>query len=133
MDVIPYHAPGEAITGRAASPVTGGRFVSIAGDQVGDETGALTGSDAADGYPSVGHRATQAVGVAARDADTDGAVLIYGPGHVLPVEAGGAIAAGADVTSDADGRAVSGTANGKAGVALSSAAAAGDTVKVWTR
>lgn len=133
MDVIPYHAPGEAVTGRAASAVTGGTFVAIVGDVAGDETGALLG-DGPQGHPNVAYSAgARAVGVAARDADAGGAVMLYRSGHITPVIAGAAFAAGTQVEGDAAGRAVpvGTTAGGVAsGQALSAAAAAGDVVMV---
>lgn len=57
---------------------------------------------------------------------------IWGPGTVSKVVAGDAVAAGADVTPDANGKAVtSATGNYIAGKALSAATAADQLISVW--
>jgi len=60
------------------------------------------------------------------------AAAIMGPGSVSKVEAGAAVSAGADVTSDASGRAVtSASGNYIAGKAINAAGGAGELISVW--
>lgn len=118
-DVTPYWIPGDTITCHASAAVTGGRFVGVSGAPV-------------DGNPRVAHAgaAGRVIGVAARDAATGAKVMVFaGPGTIVPVEAGATLAAGADVSSDATGRAAAAGAI-IAGTALSDAADAGATVMV---
>jgi hypothetical protein len=71
----------------------------------------------------------KAVGIAETDADPgeQASVTVLG---VLIVEAGGAIAAGAEIQSDADGRAITKAAGIGNGYALDAAVAAGDIIRV---
>lgn len=119
MDVYPYFTPAETFTGRTSEAVTGGRFLAITGPLLGDAAGAIEGG----GHPQVGHTAAvRACGVAARDAVSGATVMIYGPGNIVPVEAGAAVTAGQQVEADADGNAIPLAAGVRSGLALSSAA-----------
>lgn len=93
------------------------RFVKVTGEH---KAGLVTA--AADVTVGVLQNKPQAVG----DAAT---VAVFG---ISNVEAAGAVAAGATVTSDAVGRATPGGANVK-GIALHSAAAAGELIPVLLR
>lgn len=128
MDVIPYFLQGNP-TCRAQSAVVGGRFLTVVGDLAGDIAGAMP----EDGHPRVAHGiAGRPIGVAARDTAAGGTVLCYTAPVILPIQVGAAVAAGADLVSLPDGRAVpTGTAGAGAGVgavSLSAAGAANETV-----
>lgn len=121
---VPFWDEGNTFTGHASAAVTGKRFVSISGPRV-------------DGNPRVAHAAQgtngkRAVGVAAYDAPSGGKVTVYsGPGIVMPVTAAGAISAGDDVYSDANGKATAtspGAGARPSGTALDDAADGTDAV-----
>lgn len=69
------------------------------------------------------------LGVATTDFDTGEQASVATHGEIL-VEAGAAIAVGAEVESDASGRAVTKTTGVAFGVARDAAAAAGDIIRV---
>lgn len=69
------------------------------------------------------------LGVATTDFDTGEQASVATHGEIL-VEAGAAIAVGAEVESDASGRAVTKTTGVAFGVARDAAAAAGDVIRV---
>ena len=69
------------------------------------------------------------LGVATTDFDAGEQASVAARGEIL-VEAGAAIAAGAEVESDASGRAVTKTTGVAFGVARDAAAAAGDIIRV---
>lgn len=113
---VPFWDEGNTFTAHASANVTGKRFVSISGARV-------------DGNPRVAHAAGSAtvrsVGVAAYDAASGRKVTVYSaPGLIMPVRASGAITAGQDVYSDANGNATATQPAGArpAGVALDDAA-----------
>ena len=115
---VPFWDEGNTFTGHASAAVTGKRFVTISGPRV-------------EGNPAVAHAAgtatTKAVGVAAYDAAAGTKVTVYsGPGIVMPVTAGAAIAAGAPIYSLADGRATSVATGNIVGWALDDAAVGAD-------
>lgn len=122
-DMVPFHFPAQTLTCHASAAVTGRRFVNV--------TGAPT-----DDCPTVAHATTaDALGVAAQDAAAGDKVTVFTCGH-LEVEAGAAVAAGARVTVDGVGRAI--TATGAAGAVVAfvgkatrAAAAAGDRISVF--
>ena len=98
-----------AVTIAAAAALTRFRFVDFTGN-----------------VASAGERA---LGVATTDFDTGEQASVATHGEILVV-AGAAIAAGAEVESDANGRAVTKTAGVAFGVARDAAAAAGDIIRV---
>jgi hypothetical protein len=119
---VPFWDEGNSWTGHAASAITGKRFVNIVGARV-------------DGNPRVGHAVgsatARAVGVSAYDAASGAKVTVYsGQGIVMPVTASGAITAGQDVYSTANGSATATQPTGArpAGVALDDAADGTDAV-----
>ncbi len=71
----------------------------------------------------------KALGVAEYDADADTPAPANVLGVIL-VEAGAALAAGAEVQSDADGRAITKAAGVGNGFALDAAVAAGDVIRI---
>lgn len=105
-ECIPFKDPGANVTGQATADVVGGRFLAITGDMLDD--GSLRVAHAAAG--------ARAAGVSAYDAVTGRKVgVIRGPKTVVPVLAAAAIGFGAEVESDAQGRAIplaAGVANG---------------------
>lgn len=120
-ECIPYKEPGGRVTGRASAAVTGKRFVQPSAVANADGTYPVAHSGAGD----------PALGVSGWDAAIDASVpVIRGSRTILPVEAGAVVAVGAEVESDATGRAVT-LSTGKAlGLALSAAGEAGDDLVV---
>lgn len=98
-----------AVTIAAAAALTRFRFVDFTGN-----------------VASAGERP---LGVATTDFDTGEQASVATHGEIL-VEAGAAIAVGAEVESDASGRAVTKTTGVAFGVARDTAAAAGDIIRV---
>ena len=98
-----------AVTIAAAAALTRFRFVDFTGN-----------------VASAGERA---LGVPSTDFDAGEQASVATHGEIL-VEAGAAIAAGAEVESDASGRAVTKTTGVAFGVARDAAAAAGDIIRV---
>lgn len=107
---IPLYRPGADLTAKAGGAIVGKTFVDISAPV-----------NATAGEPATVVTATAAgltVGVASRDT-ASGAKLhvLRGVGSIVPVTAGGTIAAGAEVEVGANGRAVtiaSGKARGRA-------------------
>ncbi|MBF6315041.1 capsid cement protein [Nocardia farcinica] len=105
-EAAPLFRPGKDITGLATAAITGKTFVDVSANRGAD--GLIRVATAAAG--------ARAFGVAAADIASGGHGAIL-RGGVVPVTAGGAIAAGAEVEVGASGRAVtlaSGKAVGKA-------------------
>lgn len=106
-----------ALTLVAGAAIAANRFVKVSGGKV------IQAAAATD----------EAVGVSLDSAAADLDVLPCAKydGGIVEVEAGAAVSAGADVTSDTVGRAVAaGTGNAINGWALSAAGAAGEFIKV---
>ena len=95
-------------TTQAAAPIVANRFIGFDGKQA--------------------KAAAPVMGVSPRDADKGDTMGVECVGIVL-VEAGGAVAAGAKVASDANGCAVAGETQA-AGYAVTAATAAGDVIAV---
>lgn len=96
-ELIAYKEPGADVTGQASADVTGKRFVAITGNMQSD--GSLTVAHAT--------AAGRICGVAKYDAATGKKVgIARGPGKVVPVKAGGNIAAFAEVEVGTSGQAV---------------------------
>jgi len=111
---VPFWDEANTITCHAEAAVTGKRFVTISGPRV-------------DGNPQVSHAAgtatTKAIGVAAYTVAAGAKVSVYtAPGLVMPVTVAGAITAGDDVYSDADGKATATVTGLMVGIALDDAA-----------
>lgn len=127
-DYLPRFKPGEVITTQASAAITGGRLVAVSGAG----TVALAGADSA-----------VVVGVAAFDVAASGdkvSVFNTRSSGIHKLVASGAIAAGAGVVSDTDGRVKTATTSLAAaaaagtllGIAHTAAAAAGDIIDVQT-
>jgi hypothetical protein len=125
------------ITVHTVLAVTGKKFVGpISGRQSGGLSGLaadpLAANDGSDYIvPGPAAAAGAVGGVAMWDQAAAGKVpIISGPGTVLPVTSGAAIAAGAEVQVDATGAVVTFAAGIKVGRALSAAGGAGVDVEV---
>ena len=96
-DAIPFFEDGDELTGTATAAVSGKHFVSISGDVQTD--GTLSVAPTGDNG--------RALGVAMWDAAINKRVTIHTieSGHIMPVVAAAALAAGNLVTSDATGQA----------------------------
>ena len=113
-ECIPLYQPGEHITAAVATAVTGKTFVDISGATLNPATGALISVAPATAAGKI-------LGVAAFDAAVGAQVPVIGEG-VVPVTAGAAITAGAEVEVGTGGKAIT-LASGKAvGRALTTAA-----------
>ena len=97
-ECIPLYRPGEDVTCQTTAAVVGKTFVDISATR--DTTTGLI-------KVATATAAGRALGVASYDAPINGRVSVQrGKGVILPVTAGGAIAAGAQVEVGASGRAV---------------------------
>lgn len=119
-ECIPFKEPGGDVTAQASAGVTGKRFLAI------------TGNLQADGSITVAHAGAgvRVVGVSKYDAASGAKVgVIRGSKMVVPVTAGANISAGAEVESDAQGRAIP-LASGKAAGYVETAATSGQDARV---
>lgn len=101
----PFYTSGR-ITYRATAAVTGKRFLKISGSR---ESGPGLSTTAEGGNYRMQQAVAgeAAVGVADKDVPNAGrGVCLGSPGWVVPVTSGAAIAAGAEVQSDAAGKAI---------------------------
>ena len=119
-EVLPLYRPVNDVTGVATAPVTGGQFVDIDGTLVGLLPSVTTAAAGARSF-----------GVAATDSDpkTNRVAIIRGAKVILPVTAGGAIAAGDEIQVGPNGSAVRKAAGVVGGRAVSTAAS-GESVYV---
>lgn len=115
-DYLPKYVPASPVSLTASADVVGGRVVVVSGEQ----SVAHAGADAA-----------LIAGVASRDVKSGDRVGVYPVGGVHRLVAAGAVAAGAEVATAADGK-VDAAGTNKIGVALSAAAADGDVIDVLT-
>lgn len=124
-ECIPYKLPGISVSAKASAAITGKRFVKISGNRTGG------GGEGAAGATTVGVGLStdlenlylvaqcvakdQCFGVSGFDAAINGELKVYkkAAGVIVPVTSGAAIAAGAEVESDAEGKAIT-LAAGKA-------------------
>lgn len=97
------------ISCKCSAAVTGGRFVKISATV-----------DATNGNPVVAHAGAgqKVFGVAMFDAPINGYVTVARAPNVMPVTSGAAIAAGAQVESDANGKAITLDAGKPAGTCI---------------
>lgn len=119
-ECIPFKSPGGEITAQASAAVTGKRFVAI------------TGNMQADGSITVAHAtaAGRIVGVSKYDAASGAKVgVIRASKLVVPVTAGGSIAAGAEVEVGSNGQAVTKSAGVAVGY-VETAATSGQDARV---
>jgi hypothetical protein len=116
--IEPLYEPGGRLTGRCTAAVTGGRFVRIS---AAPSSGPALNTSADGSNISVAHcgAAGKAIGVAGWDGPSvgDKIAVLARPGMIVPMTAGGTVAVGAEVESDANGKAdtlASGRPNGLA-------------------
>jgi hypothetical protein len=107
-ECIPKYEPGQDLTGHVAQAggVVGKRFLAISADKQGVEAVSddISGGNIVVSYPAAGART---VGVSGYDASQGRKVkLVRGPGKVVPITAGAALAVDQEVEADAQGRAV---------------------------
>jgi hypothetical protein len=112
-----FSLPGDIVTFTAGAAVTKGQLVKV--------TGSMTVGPAAATTDAV-------IGVAVGSASAGSKVSVIMGCPIVYVTAGGAVSAGAVVTSDASARAVASTTAGDRilGIALESASATGDVILV---
>jgi predicted RecA/RadA family phage recombinase len=94
-ECIPYSEPGQRVNAQASAGVTGMRFVNISGNRTADGNYAVAHATAAGAV----------FGVSAYDAASGEKVGVI-RGGIVPVTAGGTIAAGARVEVGTNGQAV---------------------------
>lgn len=112
---LPKFMPGAAVTFTAEADITGGQLVEVVGDRAVQPAGADSAAVA---------------GVASRDAKIGEQVTVYAlRGAVHKLVASAAIAAGDQVSAAANGQ-VGDAGTNIIGLALTSAAAAGDVIEV---
>lgn len=125
-EAIAYFDPGDDLTCQAAAAITGRRFVvPTLPKQVASQALA---SDGAGGNPIVAMAGAgvKPLGVSTYDQPTIGGKIPIMRGHkVVPVEMGAAGTVGAEVQSDATGRAIPLAAGRPAGMLLNTPTAAG--------
>jgi hypothetical protein len=137
--VIPLFEPGTRITCAVSAAVTAGRFVKISGNiqagpllDLATPTGPLVkGNLLVVALCVAGDRA---FGVSGWDAPTadDPLAVLNGPGMVVPMVAGAAVAAGVEVQSDAAGAAITLAAGKSNGMAVSAAVGGIVYVRLYT-
>lgn len=109
-ECVPLFDPGEAHTCFARRAVTGKRFVTISGARSSDLVQVAQAGDAGTGQtPTV-------QGVAGYDAAASANVTVLTEG-IVPVTAGGTVAAGDPITFDSAGKAIKATGVAAAPVA----------------
>lgn len=111
-DCVPFHLPGNEITGHANVAVIGCRFVVVT-PAVNEVDGNVQVSPAGAGV--------KPFAVAGRDKAAGAKVLLYRDG-IVPVEAGAALAHGQFIETDAVGRAIPLAAGVRCGTVLADAA-----------
>ena len=103
-ECIPFFEPGQRLTGQAAAAIVGKRFVKINGNRLADGSFPIVHAGAGD----------PAFGVSGWSAAIGGKVnIIRVPGIIVPILCPGALAAGVEVASDAEGRAVAAVAGNR--------------------
>ena len=118
---VPFKEDGTRVTSVAEAAVTGMRGVVISGDTAPDGLYTVSPAGAGDAI----------FGIAEWDAPVGGQVgVIRKSGIIVPVTAGGSIAAGDAVQVDAQGRVITQAAGAKVGTCLSGVAASGDVATI---
>ena len=119
----PFHETGD-VSFQASAAVTGKRFVKISGSR---QSGPGLSATAEGGNYVMAQAVSgdKAVGVAAYDSASGAKGACLGqPGKIVPVTSGAAIAAGAEVQSDALGKAITLAAGKSLGVCMTAVGAA---------
>ncbi|GAA2516712.1 capsid cement protein [Winogradskya humida] len=116
-ECIPFFEPGRRLNGHATAAVIGKRFVAISGNRQSDGTISVAPAAAA----------SKAFAVAVQDAAIgEKPGLLRGPGFIVPVTAGAAIAAGAQVEVGTAGQAITLASGIAVGVAITAATSGTD-------
>lgn len=124
-EAIAFFDPGDDLTGQATAAITGRTFVNVSGAKQAGSQG-LANDTLGGSIPVAPCGAgAKALGIASYDAAIGAKVPIMRGHKVVPVVAGAAIAAGAEVESDATGRAVTLAAGRSLGKCLNAPTAAG--------
>lgn len=126
-ECIPLYDPGAAITAQAEAAVVGKRCVSISDPMQGPpQAGLSSTSEGSNIVCSHATAATRPLGVASHDAAANEKFYVLrGSGLVLPINAGAAIAAGAEVEVGTNGRVITKASGIAIGVAIDDCAATG--------
>jgi len=125
-ECIPVYEPGSVLTCHAAAALTGKRFCRVSAEPQGPlVTGLDTDADGGNIIVNVPVLNGQILGVVNRDVAIGGKVgVITQPGIIVPVTCSAAVAAGQEVSVDADGR-IKPAAAGQHVVGMAVAGAAG--------
>lgn len=122
-DCIPYKRPGEDLSCRASAAVTGKRFVKVSGARTsGPGLSATAEGSVYQAQQCVA--GDRALGVSSWDAALN-EIFTAIVGGVVPVNSGAAIAAGAEVQSDANGNAITLAAGKSLGICMNTVSGAG--------
>ena len=129
-ECVPLFDPGTHITAHAKAAVIGKTIVTVADAIQGglDPSDSILGGNIIVQTVGVGNRG---LGVADQDAAAGGKVGVFRNGVIVPVTAGAAVAAGAELSADAEGKVITQAGvTEPVGQALTAAAAADDEVIV---
>jgi hypothetical protein len=141
-ECIPYKTLADTFTARCSATVTGKRFVKVSGNRTGGGGGGAEGSTTVgvglSTDPENVYKVAQcvakdkAVGVSAWDGASGAEIKVYACAHgnIIPITAGAAIAAGAEVESDAEGRAITLAAGKALGYCMTAVAEAGKDAEI---
>ena len=116
-DCIPYYKPGQDLPAACSAAVIGKRFLKVSGNR---QSGPGLSSTAEGSNYQVAQcvAGDKAIGVAMYDAPINGKVGVVREG-IVPVTSGAAVAAGVEVQSDANGKAITLAAGKANGIAMS--------------
>jgi hypothetical protein len=124
--IVPLFEPGGRVTCRATAAISAGHFVAPSGDFEGGPAISVATPLVGGNLIKVAHcgAGLKALGVAVYDAAADGdpVPVLCGSKIIVPMVSTGAIAAGAQVQSDATGQAVVLSSGIALGLAVSAAA-----------
>lgn len=141
-ECTPFKEPAVSFTARCSAAVTGKRFVKVSGNRTGGggqgaagstTVGVGLSSDAENVYKVAQCVAKDtSVGVSGYDGANGAEIKVFGRGKglILPITAGAAIAAGAEVESDAEGRAITLAAGKALGYCMTAVAALGEDAEI---
>jgi hypothetical protein len=116
------------ITAQASAAITGKRFVEISAEPTSSMLALSATSDGSNVQVAPCGAGAKAFGVAAYDAADNAKVPVHGPPKTTVVTAGGTVAAGEEVESDATGRAITLAAGISNGICLQGATVGNDAV-----
>lgn len=129
-DLIPFYRPGQDISGHATAAVTGKKCLQITGNRTSGPglSNTAEGSNYRVGHPNAAGAAGAGkaiLGVAKYDVAID-VVVGVARGGVIPITAGGTIAAGAEVEVAADGSVITKNTGVAIGMCLNGATIGND-------